>query len=399
MMLVDLHAHFPMQLLPDEQQHTHERAQDWWRRRWRAQLVRLISHFANYEGPGDEPSVSPALMRAGDVKIALSVVYQPFDEMDLSQAYGASPRPGYIGDLLAQLETVEDYVKAHPDELAIAHTALELEALMDAGRPILIHAVEGGFHLGDTEAQVTASVRELASRGVAYVTLAHLFFRDIATNAPALPFLPDWLYHRVFPQPASEGLTGLGRAAVAAMVQAGVLIDITHMSPRSVTDAFALLDEIDPDRRVPIIATHMACRFGKLEYCLDAATVQKVAARGGVLGTILCEHYITDGLGMKVVDVRALRQRGVPPHRAHPGADRITRLRGDRLRSRRLHQARPARPGAPRPDGGLPGRAGRPLRAAGCREDLQRQRPARAGSGLGRGGARRAPGVTPSAAR
>jgi microsomal dipeptidase-like Zn-dependent dipeptidase len=299
-MLVDLHAHFPMQLLPDEQQRTHERAQDWWRRRWRAQLVRLISHFANYEGPGDEPSVSPALMRAGDVKVALSVVYQPFDEMDLSQAYGASPRPGYIGDLLAQIETVEDYVNGHPDELAIAHTARELDALMDGRRPILIHAVEGGFHLGDTEADVTASVRELASRGVAYVTLAHLFFRHIATNAPALPFLPDWLYHRVFPQPASEGLTGLGRAAVVAMVQAGVLIDITHMSPRSVTDAFALLDEIDPGRRVPLIATHMACRFGKLEYCLDDATVQKVAARGGVLGTILCEHYITDGLGMKV---------------------------------------------------------------------------------------------------
>ncbi|MEA2144992.1 MAG: rane dipeptidase, partial [Solirubrobacteraceae bacterium] len=300
MMLVDLHAHFPMQLLPDEQQRTHERAQDWWRRRWRAQLVRLISHFANYEGPGDEPSVSPALMRAGDVKVALSVVYQPFDEMDLSQAYGASPRPGYIDDLLAQIETVEDYVNGHPDELAIAHTARELDALMDGSRPILIHAVEGGFHLGDTEADVTASVRELASRGVAYVTLAHLFFRHIATNAPALPFLPDWLYHRVFPQPASEGLTGLGRAAVVAMVQAGVLIDITHMSPRSVTDAFALLDEIDPGRRVPLIATHMACRFGKLEYCLDDATVQKVAARGGVLGTILCEHYITDGLGMKV---------------------------------------------------------------------------------------------------
>jgi microsomal dipeptidase-like Zn-dependent dipeptidase len=299
-MLVDLHAHFPMHLLPDEQQRTHERAQDWWRRRWRAQLVRLISRFANYQGPGDEPSVTPALMRAGDVKVALSVLYQPFDEMDLSQAYGASPRPGYIGDLIAQIETVEDYATAHAAEVAIAHTAAELDALMAADRSILIHAVEGGFHLGDTEADVAANVQELASRGVAYVTIAHLFFRQLATNAPALPFLPDWLYHRVFPQPASEGLTGLGRAALAAMVKAGVLIDITHMSSRSVADVFALLEELDPDRRVPVIATHMACRFGKLEYCLDDATIQKVAARGGVLGTILCEHYITDGLGMTV---------------------------------------------------------------------------------------------------
>ena len=46
-MLVDLHAHFPMHLLPDEQQRTHEHAQAWWRRRWQAWLVRLISRFAN----------------------------------------------------------------------------------------------------------------------------------------------------------------------------------------------------------------------------------------------------------------------------------------------------------------------------------------------------------------
>jgi microsomal dipeptidase-like Zn-dependent dipeptidase len=296
-MLVDLHAHFPMHLLPDEQQRTHERAQDWWRRRWRAQLVRLISHFANYQGPGDAPSVTTELMRAGGVGVALSVLYQPLDEMDLSQSYAAAPRPGYIGDLIAQLETVEDYAKAHPGDVAIAHTPAELDALLAGERPILIHAVEGGFHLGDTEADVARSVHELASRGVAYVTLAHLFFRQLATNAPALPFLPDWLYHRVFPQPATEGLTDLGRAAVKAMVQAGVLIDITHMSSQSAADVF---DALDADRRTPVVATHMACRFGKLEYCLDDATVRAVAARGGVMGTILCEHYITDGLGMAV---------------------------------------------------------------------------------------------------
>jgi microsomal dipeptidase-like Zn-dependent dipeptidase len=299
-MLVDLHAHFPMQLLPDEQQRTHERAQNWWRRRWRAQLVRLISHFANYQGPGDEPSVTTDLMRAGDVGVALSVLYQPFDEMDLSQSYGASPRATYIGDLIAQIDTVEDYAGTHAAEVAIAHNPAELDALLGGGRPILIHAVEGGFHLGDTEAEVTRNVSELASRGVAYITIAHLFFRQLATNAPALPFLPDWLYHRVFPQPPHEGLTELGRAAVAAMVAAGMLIDITHMSAQSAADVFAWLDAHDPDRRVPVIATHMACRFGKLEYCLDDATIQSVAARGGVLGTILCEHYITDGLGMTV---------------------------------------------------------------------------------------------------
>jgi len=83
-MLVDLHAHFPMHLLVDEQQRTHERARKWWRRRWQGQLVDLISRLANYQGPSDTPSVTEKLMRDGDVGIALSMLYQPFDEMDLT---------------------------------------------------------------------------------------------------------------------------------------------------------------------------------------------------------------------------------------------------------------------------------------------------------------------------
>ena len=45
-----------------------------------------------------------------------------------------------------------------------------------------------------------------------------------------------------------------------------------------------------------MIATHMAYRFGGLEYSFDDDTVRRVAARGGLLGLILCQHYITSGL-------------------------------------------------------------------------------------------------------
>ena len=57
-MLVDLHAHFPMHLLTDEQQRTHERARRWWRQRWQGRVVDLISRFANYQGPGGTASVT-----------------------------------------------------------------------------------------------------------------------------------------------------------------------------------------------------------------------------------------------------------------------------------------------------------------------------------------------------
>jgi hypothetical protein len=42
--------------------------------------------------------------------------------------------------------------------------------------------------------------RRAGRRGVAYITLAHLFWRRVATNSIAVP-LPERLYRLVFPQP------------------------------------------------------------------------------------------------------------------------------------------------------------------------------------------------------
>jgi microsomal dipeptidase-like Zn-dependent dipeptidase len=295
-MLVDMHAHFPMHLLVAQQQRTHERARTWWRQRWQGRIVDLISRFANYQGPGDKPSVTEKLMRAGNVGVVLSVLYQPFDEMDLTQPYGAPPRESYFNDIVDQHQTVENYVTAHRNDVAVAHSVSELDALLGGGVPILIHALEGGFQLGRDPTEIQRNVGVLAGLGVAYVTVAHLFFRDVATNAPALPFLPDWLYNRVFPQAPDEGLTSVGREIVHALVAEGILIDLTHMRSQSIRDVLDLMDARDPAKQIPVIATHMAYRFGGLEYCFDDDTIIAVAARGGLLGCILCEHYITSGL-------------------------------------------------------------------------------------------------------
>ena len=43
----------------------------------------------------------------------------------------------------------------------------------------------------------------------------------------------------------------------------------------------------------------MAYRFGGLEYSFDDDTVKRVAARGGLLGLIMCKHFITSGLDVE----------------------------------------------------------------------------------------------------
>ena len=117
----------------------------------------------------------------------------------------------------------------------------------------------------------------------------------MATNSPAVPFLPDWLYRVLFHQP-KVGLSELGTAAVRAMVRERVLIDLSHMSTLAVADTFELLDELDPDATVPVIASHTAFRFGGQEYGVDEETMRRIAAREGVAGLILAQHQLNDGV-------------------------------------------------------------------------------------------------------
>ncbi|HTR89086.1 MAG TPA: membrane dipeptidase [Solirubrobacteraceae bacterium] len=297
-MLLDLHAHYPMHVIPRARRGTHAQVERWKKARFRALVVRLLSRLFNYQGPGDEPAVTLDLMRRGNVGVILSVLYCPFDEIDLRKRYGAPPQANYFSDLVEQLEDVEADIAAHRHagaNVTIAHTRAELNEAIATGTPTLVHAVEGGFHLGATEREVCENVAVLARRGVLYVTVAHLFWRQVATNAPALPFMPDRLYRCVFRQSRDEGLTPLGEAVVRAMAAHGILVDITHMSEPAIAQTFRILDEIGGRDRIPVLATHGAYRFGHLAYNLSERTVQAVARRGGVIGLILCEHYISDG--------------------------------------------------------------------------------------------------------
>jgi membrane dipeptidase len=313
--IVDLHAHFPMNVpgtlaLADRVTGT---------------LIRTVGRIWNDESWGSGPRVTVPRMREGGVGVALSVLYTPFEELfDVTRPYqrwapyGSAPRARYLRTLLRQLEAVELAVaERHRGEAVIARTPAELDAAIADGRTALVHCVEGGFHLGTSPEAVDAAVSELAGRGVAYITLAHLFWRQIATNTPALPFLPDALYKRLFPQP-DTGLTELGHAAVRSMVREHVLIDVSHMTGRALADTFALLDELDPERSVPLIASHVAYRFGDQEYNLDEQTVKAIAARGGLIGLILSEHQTADA---------------VPEHPTHSFDDthRVLRRHIDRI--------------------------------------------------------------------
>jgi microsomal dipeptidase-like Zn-dependent dipeptidase len=308
-MIADLHCHYPMHLLGKDARPSgtydrmlRVRRRPRWVDRLRALVLRIAARGFNYRDHASSWRVTFDGLEQARVDLVLSVLYEPFAEIDLDELPGSDPEEGYFADLIDHLDRVEEELaRIDParERHLVVRSAADIDAAMSSGRIAFVHCVEGGFHLGRTPAAITANVAELARRGVGYVTLAHLFYRGIATNAPALPMLSDRWYNRIFCQP-HKGLTKLGEAAVRAMYEHRILIDVSHMRADALEQTFALLDRLDGESGsdptdFPVIASHAGYRFGTQAYMLDPATIQRIVRRDGVIGLIFARHQLQDG--------------------------------------------------------------------------------------------------------
>jgi microsomal dipeptidase-like Zn-dependent dipeptidase len=206
------------------------------------------------------------------------------------------PSRGAFARALRQMDLVERHVaERHAAEAAFARSAEEVRRVRESGRVALVHCLEGAFHLPPAPRDIPEAMATLARRGVAYVTIAHLYPRGIASVAPAIPYFPDETFRALVPQQRA-GLSQRARTAIEAAVREGVLVDLAHMSDRALAETFELLDRIDPERSVPVIASHVGYRFGGQEYNLADWAVAEIAARGGVVGLIFAGHQLGDGV-------------------------------------------------------------------------------------------------------
>jgi len=131
--IVDLHAHYAMHLLPEDEGtpidvFSKAKGRARLRDRIRARLIGLASRFANYRSFESGPRVTIPQLRDGDVGVALSVVYSFFDELDLDAPYGAPPEAGYLPRLIRQLDMVEaDIREHHGGEAVVVHDRASLD--------------------------------------------------------------------------------------------------------------------------------------------------------------------------------------------------------------------------------------------------------------------------------
>jgi microsomal dipeptidase-like Zn-dependent dipeptidase len=278
----------------------------------RAAILNLAARLLNFRHWDGGWRVSAPLLQQGGVKVACSVLYRPFSEMDLDEPYGAPPESAYYDKLIELLDATERDIERQ------GHVVVRRPEDLRTDKLAFVHCIEGGFHLGSTPDEVTEHVHELARRGVLYITLAHLFWRRVATNAPALPFLPDPLYNVLFPQAHVPPLTDLGIAAVKACNDTGIVVDISHMREDAIDATFDLLDD-----DAQVIASHAGFRFGSQHYNLTPATIERIAVRRGVVGLILAQHQLNDGVRRTNTKTLAETMDVIDRHIAKLGADHV----------------------------------------------------------------------------
>jgi microsomal dipeptidase-like Zn-dependent dipeptidase len=273
--LIDLHAHLPMHM-PYLSGLAHPATSDL----PRALLLRLANmSFNSHRG---RPRVTLPLAIEGNVGGFGSVLYNPGDEF----LRPVAPRPEAFNNTMAQMRQVERALAADAS-FVLARNPEQLErAHADSDKVGVFHCVEGAQAVGGD----AANVRRLAESGVAYMTVAHLFFRGAATCSNALPKFPDSIFNWLNPQPDAVGLTPLGRDIVEALLESGIIVDVTHASEHAQRDIFDVAAHY-PDR--PIISSHNSVRrIADYGLNLSDDTVRRIVESGGVVGIIMFGHWL-----------------------------------------------------------------------------------------------------------
>jgi membrane dipeptidase len=136
---------------------------------------------------------------------------------------------------LEQIDIVHRMVARYPRTLEMASTAADIRRIQKAGKIASLIGIEGGHQIGNSP----AALRQFYALGARYMTLTHSKNNDWADSGTD--------------DPAHDGLTPFGRAVVGEMNRLGMMIDLSHVSPKTMRDSIAA-------SRAPVIFSHSDAR-------------------------------------------------------------------------------------------------------------------------------------------
>lgn len=159
-----------------------------------------------------------------------------------------------------------------PDQIGLALTSADVRRLNAEGKKIAMIGVENAYPMG----MDISNVEKYHDFGARYVSLAHnghSQFSDSNTGETD----DQWLHN---------GLSELGKQAIAEMNRVGIMIDISHPSKEAMKQMVAL-------SKAPIIASHSSARaLCDHSRNLDDEQLLLLKENGGVVQTVAFKSYL-----------------------------------------------------------------------------------------------------------
>jgi membrane dipeptidase len=223
---------------------------------------------------------------------------------------------------MEQIDIVKGMAARYPDVFEMAYTADDVVRIHKAGRVASLIGIEGGHQINDS----LPVLRQMYAAGARYMTLTHAIATRWGDSATA--------------NPVHNGLTPFGKAVVGEMNRLGMLVDLSHVSEKTMRDGLEV-------SQAPVIFSHS----GSAAVAPHARNVSDevlglVKANRGVVMVNFATTYVSEARNRWAADRSAEQARyNAPPfgglYIASPRRRRRPWTRGTRsTRARRRRSPR-----------------------------------------------------------
>ncbi|MCH2466094.1 MAG: dipeptidase [Gemmatimonadetes bacterium] len=179
----------------------------------------------------------------------------------------------------AHAQAIEKFDAVHrlteeiaPDRIELALTSDDVRRIAASGKKVAMIGIENAYQVGTD----LSNIADFQARGGRYMSLAHnghSQFSDSNTGERD----GVWLHN---------GLSDLGRQAIAEMNRVGIMVDISHPSKDAIMQMFEVT-------RAPVIASHSSARaLNDVSRNLDDEQLMALKENGGVVQTVAFRSYI-----------------------------------------------------------------------------------------------------------
>ncbi|MEP6592019.1 MAG: dipeptidase [Gemmatimonadota bacterium] len=185
---------------------------------------------------------------------------------------GEAKDSGYARMQLEQIDIARRMIAMYPDQLQLALSANDVIAARKAGRVASLLGMEGGHVIENS----LGALRMYYALGARYMTLTHNVTLDWADAAL------DSARH--------GGLTDFGRDVVREMNRIGMIVDLSHVSPGTMSDALDV-------SVAPVMFSHSSARaVTDVPRNVPDSILRRLPKNGGVVMVTFVGGFISNAM-------------------------------------------------------------------------------------------------------